>query len=130
MPLVDSSIWIGAQDPHSEECRALKKLLLNVEETVFTAKIIQLEVCQGARTEREFEFLWSSFFGLEFLKIEEDHWEESAKNYMSCKKEGLNVSTIDCLIATLSRSYRVDLWSKDKIFSSLSKIIGFRRYQP
>jgi predicted nucleic acid-binding protein len=62
------------------------------------------------------------------LPVRDHHWELTAWNYFRCRKEGLTVSTVDCLIATIAQSYRVPLWTLDNLFVKIQKIIGFDFY--
>lgn len=125
--LVDSSVWIDASRKSSKLGPKLSKLILG-EETVFYTKIIQTEVAQGARTHTEFQTIWENFLGFDELVVWDEHWEQSAWNYFRCRKKGLTTSTVDCLIATLSVTYRVPLWTHDKLFLQLQPIIGFDLY--
>ena len=122
--LVDSSIWIEAAKPKSKESKTLKNLLLNPKEIIHTSKIIQLEVSQGSRTREQFSVIWDGFLGLEFLEVEETHWKFSALNFFKCKRSGISLSTIDCIIATIAQQHNVSLWTLDKIFSKVAPVLG------
>ncbi|HMO16744.1 MAG TPA: PIN domain-containing protein [Oligoflexia bacterium] len=122
--LVDSSVWIESSKPKSKSGNILKNLLINPEQVIYTSKIIQLEVSQGARTREQFSVIWDGFLGLDFLEINDNHWQICALNFFKCRKAGLTISTIDCLIATLAQQYHVSLWSLDKIFSHIAPVLG------
>ncbi len=124
--LVDSSVWIAAAKPQNSECLRLKRMIQK-NEFIYTARPIQVEVCQGARTEEEFHRLWEAMLGFESLEITDRHWGISAWNYFRCRKKGITVSTVDCLIATLAKEYGVPLWSLDQVFKRIQPIIGFER---
>lgn len=122
--LVDSSVWIAAASTKNKECLALKRLIQS-DELIYLARPIQVEVCQGARSDVEFHRLWEGFLGFEFLELSDKIWGLSAWNFFKCRKKGITLSTLDCLIATLSREYRVPLWSVDKVFPKIQSQIGF-----
>lgn len=122
--LVDSSVWIDAAKPTSKNKRRLSELI-HSEEIICYSNPIQAEVCQGARTQREFEKLWDAFLGFHPLEVKKSHWEQTAWNYFRCRKKGISVSTIDCLIATTAQSYRVPLWTLDKVFTKMQPVLGF-----
>lgn len=122
--LVDSSVWINASSPKKKECLKLKRLIESGE-LIYLSHPIQVEICQGARSEKEFHMLWENLLGFSFLEIEAIHWGKSSWNYFLCRKKGFTVSTIDCLIATLSKEYGVPLWSTDKIFKKIQPVIGY-----
>lgn len=122
--LVDSSVWISASRSGTPESNDLKTLLLNQNKEIYTTKLIQLEVSQGARTSEQFTVLWEGFENLKLLSIENQHWKQSATNFFKCRKKGITISTIDCLIATLAQQYNVTLWSLDKVFKQIAPILG------
>lgn len=122
--LVDSSVWIAADRKSSREYQRLKDFIYSGSEQLYTCHPIKLEVCQGARNDHEFEFLWSGMQGFANLQIEESHWIQAAQNFMLCRRHGITISTMDCLIATIASTYKVKLWSTDKIFSKTTKILA------
>ena len=121
--LVDSSVWIDAAKPKSKHKGRLSQMIAS--EIICYTNPIQTEVCQGARTKNDFEKLWDAFLGFQLLPIRDHHWEQCAWNYFRCRKKGMTVSTIDCMIATIARNYRVPLWTLDKLFKKTQPIIGF-----
>ncbi len=127
--LVDSSVWIEGAKSGSKTKTSLSQLIRNADDTICFTNPIQTEVCQGARTQLEFEKIWDAFLGFHFLPVKDEHWELSAWNYFRCRKNGLTISTMDCLIATIARTYRVPLWTLDKLFKVAQPIIGFDLYR-
>jgi predicted nucleic acid-binding protein len=122
--LVDSSVWIAAAKSSNPECLKLKRLIAK-KEMIYICRPIQTEVCQGARSESEFHKLWEAFLGFEFLEITDKHWGLSSYNYFRCRKKGITLTTLDCLIGTLAREYRIPLWSLDRSFKKAEPIIGY-----
>lgn len=128
--LIDSSVWIAADKKGSKEHQQVRAMIRGGEDQVVTCLPIQVEVCQGVRSRDEFAAVWDAFLGFTRLEIRPEHWELSAWNYFACKKKGLTLSTIDCLLATLAHSYRVPLWSRDKAFKAMRPVIGFDLFSP
>lgn len=128
--LVDSSVWIAADRPRSKEHKQLIAMINGNTHNACVCALIRTEVCQGAREQGQFDLLWNGFKGYVDLPILEEHWEQSAWNFFRCKKRGLTLSTIDCLIATLSSSYRVPLWSIDKVFKHMHDVVSFELFDP
>lgn len=122
--LVDSSVWIAASNPRNKECLVLKRLIQK-NELIYITRPIQVEVCQGAKSEEEFHKLWDALLGFEFLEITTKQWGISSWNYFRLRKKGKTLSTIDCLIGTLSSEYGVPLWTLDKTLKAAHAIIGF-----
>ena len=127
--LVDSSVWISAANPKNPECLVLRRLIKS-NELIYVARPIQVEVCQGARTEEQFHRLWESFFGFEFLDVTDRIWGMSTWNYLKCRKAGLTLGTLDCLIGTLAAENRTPLWTLDQSFTKMRSIVGFETYKP
>lgn len=127
--LVDSSVWIAASNARNSECLELKRLI-EKNELIYIARPIQTEVCQGAKTEEEFHRLWNAFLGFDFLEITTKHWGSCAWNYFRLRKKGKTLTTLDCLIATLSAEYGVPLWTLDKTLKAAHATIGFDLYKP
>jgi len=128
--LVDSSVWIAADRPRTKEHRALVAIIRGTEHRVLVCAPIRVEVCQGAREQAQFDMLWEGFRGFDDLPLREEHWQQCAWNYFRCKRRGLTLATVDCMIATLASSYRVSLWTIDKTFRLMTDIIPFELYSP
>lgn len=122
--LVDSSVWIAAQDAKRPECLRLKRLI-SEDTPIRLIRPIQVEICQGARSEDLFHRLWESLLGFEFLEVTDRHWGLSAWNYFRCRKKGITPTTLDCLIATVAHDYQVPLWTLDKNLIRMKPLIGF-----
>ena len=125
--LVDSSVWVSASDSRNPECLKLKRLIA-ANERVCIVKAIQVEVCQGARSDGEFRQLWENLLGFEILEATDLLWGKSAWNYFKCRRKGLTVGTLDCLIATVARENEISLWTLDKQLRKTRSVIGFDEY--
>jgi len=127
--LVDSSVWIAASNPKNKECMQLKRLIRN-DEKIFLIDLIQLEVCQGAKTEEQFQLLWDSFLGFSFLNVEKKHIGFSAYHYFRCRKNGITPGTIDCLVGTLALENKIPLWTLDRNLIKAARFIKCDIYKP
>ncbi|MGE4232544.1 MAG: PIN domain-containing protein [Bacteriovoracia bacterium] len=125
---VDSSIWIAASNKRNKEFSELSKLIKQ-DEPLLLIRAIQTEVCQGARTELQFHQLWNAFLGFHFVDVEDRHWGASAWNYFKCKKKGITLGTLDCLIGTMAKESSAPLWTLDKTLLRASSVIGFEIYE-
>ncbi len=127
--LVDSSVWIAASRADNKECLQLKRLIQGGE-ALYITRLIQVEVCQGAKTEELFHSLWESFLGFPVLEITDALCGHSAYHYFRCRKKGLTLTTLDCLIATMASHNKVPLWTLDKTLRKASSLIGFEPFVP
>jgi predicted nucleic acid-binding protein len=125
--LVDSSVWIASANPKNKECIKLKRLI-KADEPIYLIDPIQAEICQGAKSPEQFHALWASLLGFHFLEVTKLHWGKSAWNYFRCRKQGLTLTTLDCLIGTIAGEYKLPLWTLDKTLLKSKKIIGFESY--
>lgn len=123
--LVDSSVWIAAADARKPECLELRRLIVSPRQQIYVCRQIQVEVCQGARAETDFHRLWEAFLGFDFLDATDRIWGLSAWNYYRCRKKGLTIGTVDCLIATLARENNLPLWTLDRSLKKSASILGF-----
>jgi predicted nucleic acid-binding protein len=126
--LVDSSVWIAAAKPGNSECVELRRLIRGGE-LIHLLRPIQAEVCQGARTETGFHQLWDSLLGFDFLEVTDRHWGLAAFNYFRCRKTGLTLGTLDCLIGTVAADYRVELWTLDRTLKRPQTVMGFSSFK-
>lgn len=70
--MVDSSVWIDSSKPNGQSRRKLSSII-NGQDIVCYTNPIQTEVCQGARTRREFDQLWDlSTASLKFSVFQAD----------------------------------------------------------
>lgn len=127
--LVDSSVWIAASRSDNKECLQLKRLILGGE-ALYITRLIQVEVCQGAKTEELFHTLWASLLGFPALELTDALCGHSAYNYYRCRKKGLTLSTIDCLIATMAGHNKIPLWTLDKTLRKAAPLIGCELFTP
>lgn len=126
--LIDSSVWIAAARSESRECLRLKRLILDNQCNIYLIRAIQDEVAQGARSERLFRQVWESLLGFDYLEVTDQLWQKSAWNYFKCRKLGLTLGTLDCLIATVAATEEIPLWTLDKTLLSAQKSIHFKKF--
>ncbi|MBI2605126.1 MAG: PIN domain nuclease [Deltaproteobacteria bacterium] len=126
--LVDSSVWIAAQNPRNKECLQLKRLLKS-EAEIACIRPIQAEVCQGARSPEAFHRMWDSMLAFRFFEVTDRIWGKSAWNFFLCRKNGITPTTLDCLVATVAREHSLKLWSLDRDFKGMRRIIEFGSYE-
>lgn len=127
--LIDSSVWIAGSNPKNKECMILKRLIQS-NELIYVTRFIQVEVTQGAKSEEEFHRLWDAFLGFDFLEITTKQWGMSAWNYFRLRKKGITLSTLDCLMGTLSTENGVPLWTLDSSLRNAHTVLGFDLYTP
>lgn len=126
---IDSSVWIASAKESNPQCLQLKRLIQK-RETIYVTDAIRLEVCQGAKTEKEFTKLWESFLGFNNFEMTEKYLYFSAVNFQKLRRKGVTASTIDCMIATIASINRVPLWSVDELFKPIAPILDVKLFVP
>src|SRR3989344_2502720 len=56
----------------------------------------------------------AEMLGTQFFEMTDKIWGLSSWNYFKCRKKGVTLTTLDCLIATVAKEYRISLWTLDK----------------
>jgi predicted nucleic acid-binding protein len=119
--LVDTSAWIGffARTGYSELKTRLKKLL--DDDRVATAGPIVLELLQGCRSKEERTQLDRRLRALHWLAIEDRLWFMAGETSFTLRREGITISAIDALIATLAETYDCALLHLDSDFDQIAR---------
>ncbi len=117
--LVDTSLWIRYFRPHGwEELKNEITHLLD-QGLVVTCWAIKAELLVGARDERAFERLLTSFRPLEEVKITAEVWEGAARLGHGLRRKGFSVPLPDLLIGQAAIAAGAELWHADGHFERI-----------
>jgi predicted nucleic acid-binding protein len=130
--LVDTSVWSLAlrrdAPPDVPEVRALRHALAGGEIVATTGVILQ-ELLQGVVPERVRTQIIETFAALEYLApSREDHIAAAGVRH-TLRSAGVQVGTIDALIAHLSIAGGHSLLTTDKDFLAASSHVGLRLWR-
>jgi len=122
--LVDTSVWSLAfrrdRPPDTPEVAELGRALSDGETVVTTGLIVQ-ELLQGFRGPRLAQRLVERMAALPLVLPDlEDHVEAAALRNR-CRRRGLQVGTIDALIARLGIRHGLTLLTTDRDFEGLAR---------
>ena len=122
--LVDTSVWSLAlrrdRPPDLAEVDALARALEGGELVVTTGLIVQ-EILQGVRGPRAKDSVLARFRALPLLAPDlEDHVEAAALRNV-CRGKGVQIGTIDALIAQLCIGHDLSLLTTDADFFRVAK---------
>jgi len=124
--LVDTSVWSLAlrrdEQPNSPELKILTKALDSGEEIYSTGIILQ-ELLQGFSGAKASEAIVDRFAAIPMLVPETLDHIEAAQLRNRSRQKGVQVGTIDALIAQLSLRYKLALLTADKDFNHMSKVV-------
>lgn len=121
--LIDTSVWIDYfLQKNSELEQRMDMLLENAQ--VATAAIIEAELIQGSRGEREIKKLKEYFVPLHHIESKDEHWLEAGHLSLKLRQAGKRVNLTDCYIAALAKSASARIFSLDKHFIWIKDVQG------
>lgn len=124
--LIDASAWIGYFARRGYEgIKARIEALLD-EDRAATAGPVTLELIQGCRSAREKEHLLDYLRGVHWIAVEDRHWFLAGQTAWALRREGVTVSAIDALIATLAESTNCELLHLDSDFERIARHTSLR----
>ena len=129
--LVDTSVWSLAFRRDTETAVAEVKTLqhaLEGADQVFTTGLVLQEVLQGFAGPKARSQLIERFAALGFLQPDRQDHIEAAEVRNSCRRNGVQIGTIDAVLIQLCRKHDLVLLSADNDFRSAAKHIEFRMW--
>jgi predicted nucleic acid-binding protein len=120
---VDTSVWSLAlrrdKPAGTPEVHALRQALESRQEIATTGLVLQ-ELLQGFSGARAREQIISSFSAFPFLSPDRDDHIAAADLRNRCRRAGVQVGTIDAILAQLCLRYDLTLLTSDKDFAAIS----------
>ena len=130
---VDTSVWSMAfrrsADPPEPEVLRLDRAL-EAGEGVFTTGIVLQELLHGFTRPNSAEQIISRFSAIPFLAPERDDYIEAARLRNLCRRRGVQIATIDALLAQLCIENELTMLSCDQDFMSLAGLSPLKLWQP
>lgn len=120
MVLIDSSVWIAAWRGAPDNVMGILSSLVESGEARLNP-LIRAELLQGASDVRHQDTLGRLLDPIVVLPIPDNVWRGAPKLFLKCRKTGLTLTTIDCLLAAHAMSERTSLWSLDRIFEKIAR---------
>ncbi len=128
--LVDTSVWSLAfrkKNPTEDEKKIIEELKeLLCELRVVLIGPIRQELLSGISNELKFQTLKEKMRAFDDLVITSQNYENAAKIYNDCRKNGIKGSQIDYLICSVAKSNNISIFTTDKDFSNYNKIIELK----
>lgn len=129
---VDTSVWSLAfrrdAPPPGGEVQALRGALEGGEQVVTTGLVLQ-ELLQGFNGPRARKQIIERFGALPLLAPERQDHVEAAELRNRCRRAGLQVGTIDALLAQLCVRHDLTLLTSDKDFAGISRHAPLRLWR-
>ena len=122
---VDTSVWSLAlrrdSTPEGSQVRRLREALSSGE-TIHTTGIVLQELLQGFRGPRAKAQIVERFAALSMIVPARDDHIEAAELRNNCRRRGIQVGTIDALIAQLCIRHGLVMLTTDHDFSPIANL--------
>ena len=132
--LVDTTIWslaLRRQRPTAKEQILIDELSELIEElrTVLIGPIRQ-EVLSGIPDPAKFELVRQHLDAFDDLPIASADYEEAARAFNACRKNGVQGSHIDFLICAVALRNSTAVFTTDKDFTNYAKHLDLELHKP
>jgi predicted nucleic acid-binding protein len=131
--LVDTSVWslaLRRDSPKaSREVDALRAAL-EVGEAVVTTGLILQELLQGFSGPRDRNKIIDRFGALPLISPDRQDHIDAAELRNRCRRAGVQVGTIDAILAELCIRYALTLLTTDKDFAGIAANTSLRLWRP
>lgn len=123
--LVDTSVWSLAfrrdAPPELPEVRALAEALASGELVVTTGLVLQ-EILQGFSGPRSRDAILGRFQALPFVTPDRSDHIEAASLRNKCRRKGIQIGTIDALLAALCLRHGLSILTTDADFRRMAEV--------
>lgn len=127
--LVDTSVWSLAlrrdTDVDSREVDALRSLLTGTDTVVTTGLVLQ-ELLQGFSGPKARSEIVQRFAALPLVVPDREDHVEAAELRSRCRRAGVQIGTIDALLAQICVRHELQLLTTDQDFVHAAKHCGLR----
>jgi predicted nucleic acid-binding protein len=122
MILVDTSVWVEIfKDKTGHTEKAFRERI--GPENYVLSRFNQLELLQGARSQKEWELLEEYLATQYYLEASDNTWREAARVYFELRRRGVTLnSPVDCCIAQIALEHGALLLHRDKDFEKISRV--------
>lgn len=127
--LADTNVWSLAyrrdSPPASAEVKALREALTGGERVVATGLVL-LELLQGFVPARAQATIHAAFSSLEFVEPTREDYVAAAAISNTCRRKGVQLGTVDALIAQLCIAHDLLLLTTDADFRHAAQHVPIR----
>jgi predicted nucleic acid-binding protein len=122
---VDTSVWsLALRRDRPEDCAqvALLARALDAGDSIFTTGLVLQELLQGFRGPRARDRIVERFSALPLLVPDREDHVRAAELRNSCRRRGVQVGTIDALIAQLCIRHELTMLATDAGFERIARL--------
>jgi len=123
---VDTSVWslaLRRDSPGDSPERGRLREALASQEAVYTTGLVLQELLQGFRGPKARDAIIHRFASLPFLVPERSDYIEAAEVRNECRRGGVQIGTIDALLAGLCLSHGLTILTTDNDFHRIADIL-------
>lgn len=132
--LVDTCVWSLAlrrdAPAHAPAVRRLFDALTDEQDWVLTTGVVLQELLQGARGPKSTGLILEYFDALSMIDPRRSDYIDAANIYNTCRRAGVQLGTMDALIAQLCISRDLMLLTTDNDFLHAAKHVPLQLWQP
>lgn len=131
--LVDTSVWSLAwrrdSDSSAPQVGELKRAL-EAGEALYSTGLILQELLQGFRRPKAHQNIIAHFSALPLLVPDREDHIQAADLRNTCRRRGVQVGTIDALLAQLCVRHELMLLTTDNDFQHISTVVALAVWKP
>lgn len=131
--LVDTSVWslaLRRDSPPDSPHAAVLRSTLQAGGAIATTGIILQELLQGVLPERARTQVVERFESIGMIRPSRADHVAAAALYTACRTRGIQLGTVDALIAQLCITYGLTLLTTDRDFEHASRVVDLRLWRP
>jgi len=127
--LVDTSVWSLAYrrdtPPKVPEVSVLRSALVDGEYVAITGMVL-LELLRGFIPPRAQERILTDLSPLELIEPTRSDYAEAARLANTCRQSGVQLGSVDALLAHLAIAHDLELLTTDRDFDNAAKVVPVR----
>lgn len=130
---VDTSVWslaLRRDAPPDQPQVAFLRRALETGESVFTTGLVLQELLQGFRRPKMLDAILTRFALLPFLVAQREDHVRAAELHIACRRRGIQVGTIDALLAQLCLRDGLIMLSTDLDFRRIARVRPLAIWEP
>ncbi|MBI2615805.1 MAG: PIN domain-containing protein [Gemmatimonadetes bacterium] len=130
---VDTSVWslaLRRDSPPLAPHVAFVRNALEAGDAVFTTGLVLQELLQGVSGPKFREAIVQRFAALPFLVPEREDHVRAATVHTACSHTGIQVTTLDTLLAALCIRHGLTMLSTDQDFAHIARIEPLKVWKP
>lgn len=124
--LVDTSVWSLAYrrdtPPDVSQVAALRSALVGGEYVAITGMVL-LELLRGFLPPRAQDRIMNDLAALELIEPTRDDYVEAARLANTCRQAGVQLGSVDALLAQLAISRDLEMLTTDRDFANAARVV-------